>query len=123
MFANIYYQRTFTGKKSLSINTLVNYYPSTFNNLLVCDSAMYSYNDNYDNKSFSVIAETLYSDKLWNGDLNVGVYYMFKNFSQKDISTLDKYTLRTQEEYVYADLTIFRRNTGTLGLLFNTALY
>lgn len=84
---------------------------------------MYSYNDNYDNKSSSVIAEALYSDKLWNGDLNVGVYYMFKNFSQKDISTLDKYTLRTQKEYVYADLTFFHRNTGTLGLLFNTALY
>lgn len=77
-------------------------YRSESDNSLTSEAGGYSFGNHTDNRSYSLIAEALYSSKLRNGDLNVGVYYQYKNLDQK-YNHSEKSTVGTHKEYVYAD--------------------
>lgn len=100
--ADLYYMYMFNQNRNLSINILNTYHHSNSDNTLANNAGGYTFENHIDNKSYSLIAEALYSDKLWNGDFNLGTYYQYKNLDQKynftDYSTID-----THKEYVYAD--------------------
>lgn len=100
--ADLYYMYMFNQNRNLSINVVNTYYHSNSDNTLVSSKGEYSFENHIDNKSYSLIAEALYSDKLWNGDFNLGAYYQYKNLDQK-YNYLDNSTISTQKEYVYVD--------------------
>lgn len=100
--ADLYYMYMFNQSRTLSLNVLNTYYRSNSDNTLASDAGGYSFENHIDNKSYSLIAEALYSDKLWKGDFNVGAYYQYKNLDQEYNST-DNSTINTYKEYVYAD--------------------
>ena len=92
----------FNQNRNLSLNILNTYYHSNSDNLLTNEQGRYSFENHIDNRSYSLIAEVLYSDRLWNGDFNLGAYYQYKNLDQKYNFT-ENSTVDTQKEYVYAD--------------------
>lgn len=100
--ADLYYMYMFNQNRNLSINILNTYYHSNSDNILTNKEGGYSFENHIDNKSYSLIAEVLYGDKLWNGDFNLGAYYQYKNLDQKYNFT-ENSTVDTQKEYVYAD--------------------
>jgi hypothetical protein len=100
--ADLYYMYMFNQNRNLSINILNTYYHSNSDNILTNKEGGYSFENHIDNKSYSLIAEVLYGDKLWNGDFNLGAYYQYKNLDQKYNFAEDS-TVDTQKEYVYAD--------------------
>lgn len=100
--ADLYYMYMFSQNRNLSINILNTYYHSNSDNILTNKEGGYSFENHIDNKSYSLIAEVLYGDKLWNGDFNLGAYYQYKNLDQKYNFT-ENSTVDTQKEYVYAD--------------------
>lgn len=100
--ADLYYMYMFNQNRNLSINILNTYYHSNSDNILTSKEGGYSFENHIDNKSYSLIAEVLYSDKFWNGDFNLGAYYQYKNLDQKYNFT-ENSTVDTQKEYVYAD--------------------
>ena len=116
--ADLYYAHQFNGNRSVSFNVLNTYYKSDSDNMLSSDVGGYSFNNHIDNESYSLIAEALFSDKVWNGDFNFGAYYQYKNLGQT-YNFIEKSTVGTHKEYVYADYSnsvgIFSYNVG-LGL-------
>jgi hypothetical protein len=100
--ADLYYMYMFNQNRNLSVNVLNTYYHSTSDNNLASDGGGYSFENHTDNKSYSLIAEALYSDKLWNGDFNVGAYYQYKDLDQK-YNLTENTTIGTHKEYVYTD--------------------
>lgn len=98
---DLYYMHMFNQDRNLSFNVLNTYYSSNSDNML-SSVGEYSFDNHIDNKSYSLIAEALFSDKLWNGNFNLGAYYQFKNLKQK-YNFIENYTIRTHKEYVYAD--------------------
>ncbi len=100
--ADLYYMHTFKEKRNISFNLLNTYYTSNSDNSLISDIGGYSFENHIDNKSYSLIAEALYSDRLWNGDLNIGAYYQYKDLNQK-YNITDLSTVNTHKEYLYAD--------------------
>ena len=99
---DLYYMYMFNQNRNVSLNVLNTYYSSISDNTLSSEMGGYSFENHTDNKSYSLIAEALYSDKLWNGDFNTGIYYQYKNLDQKYNHT-DKSNIRTHKEYIYAD--------------------
>ena len=116
--ADLYYMRQFNQSRSVSFNVLNTYYKSDSDNMLSSDVGGYSFNNHIDNESYSLIAEALFSDKVWNGNFNFGAYYQYKNLGQT-YNIIEKSTVGTHKEYVYADYSnsvgIFSYNVG-LGL-------
>ena len=116
--ADLYYMHLFNGDRSVSFNVLNTYYTSESDNMLSSDVGGYSFNNHIDNESYSLITEALFSDKIWNGDFNFGAYYQYKNLGQT-YNFIEKSTVGTHKEYVYADYSnsvgIFSYNVG-LGL-------
>ena len=116
--ADLYYAHQFNGSRCVSFNVLNTYYTSDSDNMLSSDVGGYSFNNHIDNESYSLIAEALFSDKVWNGDFNFGAYYQYKNLGQT-YNFIEKSTVGTHKEYVYADYSnsvgIFSYNVG-LGL-------
>jgi hypothetical protein len=100
--ADLYYMYMFNQNRNLSVNVLNTYYHSTSDNNLASDGGGYSFENHTDNKSYSLTAEALYSDKLWNGDFNVGAYYQYKDLDQK-YNLTENTTIGTHKEYVYTD--------------------
>ena len=100
--ADLYYMYTYKQNRNLSFNLLNTYYHSNSNNRLASDEAGYAFENRTDNKSYSMIFEALYSDKLWNGDLNVGAYAQYKNLNQ-EYNDSEKSTVSSHKEYVYTD--------------------
>ena len=92
----------FNQNRNVSLNVLNTYYSSISDNTLSSEMGGYSFENHTDNKSYSLIAEALYSDKLWNGDFNAGIYYQYKNLDQKYNQT-NKSNIRTNKEYLYVD--------------------
>lgn len=124
--ADLYYMYMFNQQKSLSFNVVNTYYLSNSDNTLSSGTGQYSFNDHIDNKSYSLIAETLFSDKLWNGIFNLGAFYQFKTLEQEYYHS-DNATIKTHKEYFYTDFSqaagIFSYNVG-IGLennCYNTA--
>ena len=102
--ANIYFGHTFRKGNSLSVNVVNTYFKSNSNNNLTNTSGTGTFTNVVDNKSYSLIAEALYTDKLWQGNIQIGAYYQYKNLRQTDgASNLS--TVNTQKEYLYADYT------------------
>ena len=116
--ADLYYTHLFNQNRSVSFNVLNTYHESDSDNMLSSDVGWYSFNNHIDNKSYSLIAEALFSDKVWNGNFNFGAYYQYKNLDQT-YNSIENSTVRTHKEYVYADYSnsvgIFSYNAG-LGL-------
>ena len=116
--ADLYYMHMFQQSRSLSLNVLNTYYSSFSDNSLSSNEGGYSFGNHIDNRSYSLIAEALYSDRLWNGDFNTGAYYQYKNLDQRYNQT-GVSTVGTHKEYVYADYSnsagMFSYNIG-LGL-------
>lgn len=102
VLADLYYMYMFNQNRNISLNVLNTYYSSVSDNTLSSEMGGYSFENHTDNKSYSLIAEALYSDKLWNGDFNAGIYYQYKNLDQKYNFT-DKSNIRTHKEYAYVD--------------------
>lgn len=100
--ADLYYMHAFNQNRNLSLNVLNTYYKSESDNMLSSNVGGYSFENHIDNKSYSLIVEALYSDKLWNGDFNLGAYYQYKNLDQ-EYNITETSTVRTHKEYVYAD--------------------
>lgn len=100
--ADLYYMYMFNQNGNLSLNVLNTYYTSGSDNMLVSNVGGYSFENHTDNKSYSLIAEALYNDKLWNGDFNLGAYYQYKNLDQKYNFT-ETSSVCTHKEYIYAD--------------------
>ena len=100
--ADLYYMYMFNQNRNFSINILNTYYHSNSDNILASNVGGYSFENHINNKSYSLIAEALYSDKLWNGDFNFGAYYQYKNLDQK-YNVAENSTIDTHKEYVYAD--------------------
>lgn len=100
--ADLYYMYMFNQNRNLSLNILNTYYHSNSDNILASNAGRYSFENHIDNKSYSLITEALYSDKLWNGDFNVGAYYQYKNLNQ-EYNFTENSTINTYKEYVYAD--------------------
>ena len=73
--ADLYYMRQFNQSRSVSFNVLNTYYKSDSDNMLSSDVGGYSFNNHIDNESYSLIAEALFSDKVWNGNFNFGAYF------------------------------------------------
>ena len=99
---DLYYMHMFSPNRNLSLNILNTCYSSNSDNILVSASDGYSFENHIDNTSYSLIAEALYSDRLWNGNFNVGAYYQYKNLNQ-EYNSSDKLTIDTHKEYVYTD--------------------
>lgn len=116
--ADLYYTHLFNQNRSVSFNVLNTYHESDSDNMLSSDVGWYSFNNHIDNKSYSLIAEALFNDKVWNGNFNFGAYYQYKNLDQT-YNSIENSTVRTHKEYVYADYSnsvgIFSYNAG-LGL-------
>ena len=99
---DLYYGHTFVRGNNLSVNVLNTFYTSKSDNMLESTSSSYSFKNNINNKSYSLIAELLYADKLWKGNLQLGAYYQFKNLKQTN-SDVDVSRINTQKQYVYMD--------------------
>lgn len=116
--ADLYYMHLFNQSRSLSLNVVNTYYDSFSDNSLTSSIGGYSFANRINNRSYSVIAEALYSDKFWNGDFNAGIYYQYKNLNQL-YNDSDKSIIDTHKEYIYADyansIGMFSYNLG-LGL-------
>ena len=116
--ADLYYMHLFNQSRSLSLNVVNTYYDSFSDNSLTSNIGGYSFANRINNRSYSVIAEALYSDKFWNGDFNAGIYYQYKNLNQL-YNDSDKSIIDTHKEYIYADyansIGMFSYNLG-LGL-------
>ena len=116
--ADLYYMHLFNQSRSLSLNVVNTYYDSFSDNNLTSSIGGYSFANRINNRSYSVIAEALYSDKFWNGDFNAGIYYQYKNLNQL-YNDSDKSIIDTHKEYIYADyansIGMFSYNLG-LGL-------
>lgn len=100
--ADLYYMYMFRQHRNLSLNILNTYFHSNSDNSLTNNVGNYSFENHIVNKSYSLIAEVLYSDKLWNGDFNMGAYYQYKNLDQK-YNYLESSTIGTHKEYAYVD--------------------
>ena len=115
---DLYYMHLFNQSRSLSLNVVNTYYDSFSDNSLTSSIGGYSFANRINNRSYSVIAEALYSDKFWNGDFNAGIYYQYKNLNQL-YNDSDKSIIDTHKEYIYADyansIGMFSYNLG-LGL-------
>ena len=100
--ADLYYMYMFNQSRTLSINVLNTYYRSNSDNTLASNANGHSFENHIDNKSYSLIAEAMYSDRLWNGNFNVGAYYQYKNLDQKYNSS-ENSTVDIHKEYAFAD--------------------
>lgn len=100
--ADLYYMYMFSDARTLSLNAVNTYYASDSDNELAGNSSEYSFRNHTDNKSYSLITEALYTDRIGSGDLNIGFYYQYKNLNQKYNYT-NRSTVNTQKEYLYAD--------------------
>lgn len=102
--ANIYFGHTFRKGNSLSVNVVNTYFKSNSNNNLTNTSGRGTFTNTVDNKSYSIIAEARYADKLWQGNMQIGAYYQYKNLHQTD-GVFNLSTVNIQKEYIYADYT------------------
>ena len=101
--ADLYYMYMFNQDRNLSLNIVNTYYHSSSDNSLASNTnGGIGFENHTDNKSYSLMAEALYSDKLWKGDFNVGVYYQYKNLDQ-EYNLSENSIIGTYKEYVYAD--------------------
>ena len=100
--ADLYYMYMFNQSRTLSINVLNTYYRSNSDNTLASNANGHSFENHIDNKSYSLIAEAMYSDRLWNGNFNVGAYFQYKNLDQKYNSS-ENSTVDIHKEYAFAD--------------------
>lgn len=118
---DLYFMKSFTNTRSLSINAVNTYYTSNSSNTLsrVIESKPsmdYSYENHFNNKSYSLITEAVYSDKFWEGDWNVGAYFLYKNLHQA-FNYKDKSNLNYRKEYIYTDYSNkWKKLSYTLGL-------
>ena len=102
--ADLYYSYLFNKDRSLSFNIVNTFGMSdSYNNLTSSDIDYgYSFENIFDNKSYSLIAEALYTDKFWNGNFSAGAYYQYKNLNQI-YNTSSSSRIDTHKEYVFAD--------------------
>lgn len=100
--ADIYFGHTFEEGNSLSFNVVNTYFKSHSDNNLTNTSGQGTFSNIINNKSYSLIAEALYTGKLWHGNFHLGAYYQFKNLHQRDVAS-NLSTVNTQKGYVYAD--------------------
>lgn len=100
--ADLYFTHLFNQNRSLSFNVLNTYYKSDSDNMLSSDVGGYAFKNHIDNESYSLISEALFSDKVWNGDFNLGAYFQYKNLGQT-YNYSDNSTVKTHKEYIYAD--------------------
>lgn len=100
--ADIYFGHTFNEGNSLSFNLVNTYFDSHSDNNLTNTSGQGAFTNNINNKSYSLIAEALYTGKLWHGNYHLGAYYQLKNLRQRDAAS-GLSTVNTQKEYIYAD--------------------
>lgn len=99
--ADLYYSYVFNKDRSLSANVVNTFYTSeSYNNLN--SSSGYSFENLAENKSYSLIAEALYTDKIWNGNFNFGFYYQYKNLNQVYNNSV-RSDVGTNKEYLFAD--------------------
>lgn len=99
--ADLYYSYVFNKDRSLSANVVNTFYTSeSYNNLN--SSSGYSFENLAENKSYSLIAEALYTDKIWNGNFNLGFYYQYKNLNQVYNNSIHS-DVSTNKEYLFAD--------------------
>ncbi len=115
---DLYYTRKLNKDRSMTFNVVNTFYNSSSDNRLELDSETDGYTtlNKVKNKSYSLIGEIYYTDKLWNGTFNSGVYYQYKNLRQTYNET-ERYSPRTHREYVYADYTnSFGKLSYTVGL-------
>ena len=115
---DLYYLKTLTPNNTLTFNVVNTYYTSESDNMLVREmegedtSLDYSSNNSYRNKSYSMIAEAVYSSKLGKGVWNVGAYFAYKNFNQThNEDEQSKSKLDYNREYIHSDYT---NKTGRL---------
>lgn len=104
---DLYYSKNFTDTRSLSVNAVNTYYTSNSDNTLsrVMDGRPewnYAYENLFKNKSYSLIAEAVYSDKLWNGDWYVGANFRCKNLNQRFNGTSES-DLSYNRSYFYTE--------------------
>lgn len=104
---DLYYSKNFTDTRSLSVNAVNTYYTSESDNTLsrVMEGRPewnYAYENLFKNKSYSLIAEALYSDKLWNGDWYVGANFRYKNLNQRFNGTSES-DLNYNRSYFYTE--------------------
>lgn len=100
--ADLYYMHMFNRDRNISLNVLNTYYTSGSDNILSNGAGGYSFENHIANRSYSLIAEMLYCDKLWGGDFSLGAYYQYKNLDQEYNSEMNS-TVKTRREYVHAD--------------------
>lgn len=100
---DLYYSYIFNKNRSLSFNVVNTYGVSdSYNNLASDTDYGYIFENIFDNRSYSLIAEALYTDKLWNGNFSAGVYYQYKNLNQVYNSSSTS-RIDTHKEYIFAD--------------------
>lgn len=99
--ADLYYDYRFTDRHALSLNVLNTYYRSHSDNSLNSESA-YSIQNQIFNTSYSLIAEALYTGKLWGGNLSAGMFYQYKNLNQTTNTAYHAH-INAQKEYLYAE--------------------
>lgn len=125
---DLYFMKNFTDTRSLSINAVNTYYTSYSDNVLFRvinnePSMNYSYENHFKNKSYSFIAEVVYSDKLWKGDWNIGAYFLYKNLHQT-FNFNDKSNLNYRTKYVYTDYSNqWKKLSYTLGVAIDNTDY
>lgn len=125
---DLYYSKNFTEHRSLVFNVINTYYLSNSNNTLsrVMENKPewdYSYTNLFENKSYSLMAETLYSDKLWDGTWNVGASFRYKNLDQTFNHTV-KSDLNYKKSYLYTDYSNqWKKLSYNIGVGLDNTLY
>ncbi len=99
--ADLYYDYRFTDQHTLSLNVLNTYYRSHSDNSL-SSASIYSIKNQTFNTSYSLIAEALYTGKLWGGNISAGMYYQYKNLHQTYNAEYHA-DINAQREYLYAE--------------------
>lgn len=118
---DLFYMKSFSDTRSLSINAVNTFYTSSSSNKLSrtmnCKPLMdYAYENHLNNNSYSLITEALYSAKLWKGNWNVGAYFQYKDLHQT-FDNKHKFYLNFRKEYIYTDYSnSWKKLSYTFGL-------
>lgn len=104
---DLFYSKTLSKSRSFSINVVNTYYLSDSKQLLSrtidgYEPMNYHYKNEFDNKSYSLIVDAIYSDRLWNGNWNIGTYFMFKDLRQTFNGVYNPY-ISNKRGYIYTD--------------------
>lgn len=104
---DLFYSKALSKSRSFSINMVNTYYLSDSKQLLSrtvdeYKQMNYHYKNEFNNKSYSLIVDAIYSDRLWNGNWNIGTYFMFKDLKQTFNGVRNPY-ISNKRGYVYTD--------------------